>query len=130
MSFLKKKNWWQYLLANIITQGLFVVVIAYYLNIFKEDSWYKNLTYWILGGICLFVPALVMMLIFLIQTTCETAAKLNVPGKEIYNTPYSWILCIIIPVVGWTLFIVMYIYISIWTVVMLAKGEGEKYLKS
>lgn len=130
MSFLKKKNWWQYLLANIITQGLFVVVIAYYLNIFKEDRWYKNLTYWILGGICLFVPALVMMLIFLIQTTCETAAKLNVPGKEIYNTPYSWILCIIIPVVGWTLFIVMYIYISIWTVVMLAKGEGEKYLKS
>lgn len=130
MSFLKKKNWWQYLLANIITQGLFVVVIAYYLNIFKEDKWYRNLTYWILGGVCLLMPALVMLLVFLIQITCETAAKLNVPGKEIYNTPYSWILCVIIPVVGWALFIVMYIYISIWSIVMLAKGEGEKYIKS
>lgn len=129
MNFLKKKNWWQYLLANVITQGLFVVVIAYYLNIYKEDKWYRSLTCWILGGMCLFIPALVMLLVFLIQITCETAAKLNVPGKEIYNTPYSWILCVIIPVVGWSLFIVMYIYISVWPAVMLAKGEGEKYIK-
>ena len=38
----------------------------------------------------------------------ETAKKLNVPGDEIYMTPYSWILCIIIPIIGWILLLVMY----------------------
>lgn len=114
MSFLKKENWGLYLLFNLMTQGLFTFVIAYYLDVYEGDKWYKDIRYWLAGVICALFPALVMGLVFIIQSTCETAAKLNVPGKEIYNTPYSWILCAIIPVVGWTLLLVMYFYINIW----------------
>ena len=128
MKFLKKKNWPLFLILNIITQGIFTFVIAYYLGIYEEDKWYKNWRYWFSGAICMIVPAMIMFIVFILQSTCEVAAKLNVPGKEIYNTPYSWILCIIVPFVGWSLLIVMYLYINIWTVVMLAKGEGEKYI--
>jgi len=129
MSFLKKENWGLYLLLNLITQGVFTFVIAYYLDIYEGEKWYKDWRYWTFGVICALFPALVMAMVFIIQSTCEVAAKLNVPGKEIYNTPYSWILCIIIPVVGWALLLVMYFYINIWTIVMLAKGEGQKYIK-
>ncbi|MEI3499581.1 MAG: hypothetical protein V8Q71_03730 [Bacilli bacterium] len=41
--------------------------------------------------------------------------------------PYSWILCLVVPIVGWTLLIVMLIYIYVWPIVMIYKGEGEKY---
>ena len=60
----------------------------------------------------------------------QVALKLNVPGKELYATPYTWIICVIVPVIGWILLIVMFIYLLVWTVVMLYKGEGEKYIEN
>ena len=69
-----------------------------------------------------------MLEVFMIQMECSVAKKLNVPGEKIYNTPYTWILCMIVPIIGWTLLIVMAIYVYIWPIVMLKNGEGEKYL--
>ena len=59
----------------------------------------------------------------------EVAKKLNVPGSQIYALPYAWIICIIVPVVGWVLLIVMFIYLLVWPVVMLYRGEAEKYIE-
>ena len=129
MKLLKKQNWWLYLLLQICTFGLFTFVMAHHLKVYDEDAWYQNWRYWFFSGLCFVFPIFIVALVFAVQITCEVAAKLNVPVKEIYNTPYSWILCIIVPVVGWVLLIVMFIYIIIWTIAMLAKGNGEKYIE-
>lgn len=129
MSLLKKKNWWICLLLQIVSFGLFTFVLAHYLKVYDEDAWYQNWRYWFFAGICFVFPIFIVAIVFSIQITCEVAAKLSIPGEEIYNTPYSWILCIIIPVIGWSLLIVMYIYIMVWTIVMLAKGNGEKFIE-
>lgn len=129
MSLLKKQNWCICLILQIITCGLFTFVLAYHLKVYNEDAWYQNWRYWFFAGLCFVAPIVVVALVFTVQITCEVAAKLNVPGKEIYNTPYSWIVCIIVPVIGWVLLIVMHIYIILWSIVMLAKGSGEKYIE-
>ncbi len=128
MNRLKKRNWWVYLILTIITLGLYNLALAHYLNVYDEEAWYQDWTYWFFGGLCFVFPIIILALIFVVQITCQVAAKLNVPGSEIYNTPYSWVLCMIVPVVGWVLLIVMLLYILLWIVVMLAKGEGEKQL--
>lgn len=69
----------------------------------------------------------IVLTIFIIQITAQTAAVLRVPGKDLYLSPYIWILFIIIPVIGWIMFIVMILYINIWPTVMLYRGEGEKH---
>jgi len=66
-----------------------------------------------------------MIIIFQIQTLALSAAKLELKGKEIYLTPYIWILLIIIPIFGWLLLIVLALYLQIGVIVMLAKGKGE-----
>lgn len=128
MNRLKKRNWWVYLILTIITLGLYNLALAHYLNVYDEEAWYQDWTYWFFGGLCFVFPIIILALVFVVQITCQVAAKLNVPGSEIYNTPYSWVLCMIVPVVGWVLLIVMLLYILLWIVVMLAKGEGEKQL--
>ena len=69
-----------------------------------------------------------MIYVFYIQILCEVAYKLNVPGKEIFLTPYSWIICLIVPIIGWILLIVMFLYLEIWTIVMLYRGSGNKFI--
>ena len=69
-----------------------------------------------------------MVMILQIQLSCNVAAKLDVPGKEIYLSPYVWILCLVVPVIGWIMLMVMLLYIEIWTIVSLYKGNGEKYI--
>ena len=66
--------------------------------------------------------------IFTIQILAQTNAKLKTPGSEIYLSPYIWILCIIIPILGWIMLAVMLIYLSFWYIVMLYRGSGEKYI--
>jgi len=129
MNLLKKENWWICLLLQILTFGLFTFVLAHYLKVYNEDAWYQNWRYWFFAGICFIFPIMILLLVFIVQITCEVAAKLSVPGYEIYNTPYSWILCIIIPVVGWALLVVMSIYTMIWSIVMLAKGKGMEFIE-
>ena len=129
MDLLKKENWGICLFLNLITGGIFYFVIAYFIKCYNKDAWYKKWQYWVFGTLCLVFPVFIMLMIFMIQINCQVASKLNVPGEKIYNTPYTWIILFIIPVLGWTLLIIMSIYVFIWPNIKLAQGEGEKYLK-
>ena len=129
MVFLKKQNWFLALIMTLLTQGLFGVILGYFLKSFKKGAWYTKWQYWVFGAVCLIFPVFILALVLIIQITCDVADKLNVPGSKIYNSPYSWILCLIVPIVGWILLVVMYLYVNIWPVVMIYKGEGEKYAK-
>ena len=66
-----------------------------------------------------------MIAIFQVQILAQVNAKLKTPGSEIYLSPYIWILCLIIPVLGWIMLIVMYLYLEFWYLVMLYRGTGE-----
>ena len=128
MNLLEKKYGWFWLLLTFATGGASTFALAALTDSFDEKAWYMNWKYWIIGLLCLVYPFFIMLSIFNIQMACKIAAKLDVPGKEIYLSPYIWILCIIIPVIGWVLLIVMLLYIEIWTIVSLYKGNGEKYI--
>lgn len=128
MNLLKKRNWFICLLLNILTLGIFNLVLAGFLNLYSKDAWYKKWQYWFFGGLCLIFPIFILLLVLIVQMICEVADALNVPGSGLYNCPYTWIVCIIVPVVGWILLLVMLIYIMVWSIVMLYQGEGEKYL--
>lgn len=84
----------------------------------------------LLAGICSFAIMFVWICvaIFYIQILCQTSAKLEVPGHEFYLSPYIWILCLIIPFVGWVFLPVMLIYLNIANIIMLYRGKGEKFL--
>lgn len=129
MGLLKRENWLVCFLLNIVTQGLFMLVPAYYLGCMKKDAWYRKWQYWFFGALCLIFPVFVMFLIFLIQMAVQVAEKLDVPGKEIYTSPYVWILCMIVPILGWALFLVLLIYVEIWPMVKLSQGAAEKYVE-
>ena len=127
MDFLQKKNWFLSLIMMVLTQGLFSMILAYFLKVYEKERWYTKWQYWVVSGLFLFFPIFIVLAVFIVQISCQVAAKLNVPGERVYNTPYSWILCLVVPIVGWTLLIVMLIYIYVWPIVMIYKGEGEKY---
>ena len=129
MQILKKENWWIWLLLFIFSSGTSNIVLAAMLNLFDKEAWYANWKNWLIGACCLFVPVMIMFGVFVIQLSCLAAAKLKVPGKEIYLSPSIWILLMIVPFIGWALFVVMMMYVLIWTIVMLYRGEGEKYIK-
>lgn len=128
MSLLKKNNWWIWLLSILISSGTSIVVLAALLDCFDKNSWYAKPKNWVIGAVCLIFPVFIMISIFLIQMLCEVASKLNVPGKELYLSPFVWILFLIIPIFGWIFLAVMPSYLMIWSLVMLYKGEGEKYI--
>lgn len=79
-------------------------------------------------SILLFIYMLVslVLLIFQIQILAQVNAKLQTPGSEIYLSPYVWILGLIIPIIGWIMLLVMYVYLQIWYLVMLYRnGESQ-----
>ena len=116
MKTLKKENAIIYLFLNILTFGLYTFYIAYKLDLYDKDAWYSRWYYWVSSFILGIIPGLVMFLVFSIKMGCLVSEKLNVPGKEIYTLPYSWIICLIVPILGWTLFVILYIYVHIWYV--------------
>ncbi len=128
MKILKKENWWIWLLLFIFGGRSSNLLLGALLDVYDKEAWYAKWHYWLLGFSCFFLPFFIMIIIFIIQITCMVASKLNVPGKEIYLSPYIWILTIIIPIIGWIFFIVMVLYVSIWPIVMLYRGEGEQYI--
>lgn len=128
MDLLKRENWFLCLFLNFITGGLSSFFLAIFIGCYDENAWYAKWQYWVFGGLCFIFPAIIMFFVFLIQIECSVASKLEVSGSDIYNTPYSWILCIIVPVVGWILLVVMIIYLFIWTHIKLKQGYGEKYI--
>lgn len=128
MSLLKKENWIVCLILNLITQGFFTFILAYFLGIYEKEAWYKKWQYWVFGSLCLIFPAFIMLLVFTVQITVKVASKLDVPGKEIYDNPYTWVICLIAPIVGWIVLFVMVLYLELFTIVSLYKGNGEKYI--
>lgn len=114
MSKLKKKNIWLYVVLNVVTLGLFTFYIAYKLDLYDKNAWYHRWYYWVLGFMMGIFPGLIMFLIFSIKTGCLVSAELKVPGEEIYLLPYSWIVSLIVPILGWTLFIILYVYVHFW----------------
>lgn len=128
MKILKQENWWIWLLLFFFSGGTSTIVLGALLDVYNKDAWYAKWYYWVLGLICFIFPFYIMMIVFMLTISTKVAAKLNVPGSEIYLSPYVWILCLIIPFIGWALLVVMYLYITIWTIVMLYRGNGEQYI--
>ena len=116
MKTLKKDVWPIYLILNVLTLGLFTFYIAYKLDLYDKEAWYSRWYYWVLGFVLGIIPGLVMLLVFSIKIACLVSEKLNVPGKELYTLPDTWLVCAIFPVLGWVLFIILYIYVHIWYV--------------
>lgn len=129
MDILKKENYWIWVLLLLFSGGSSNLVLGALLNVFDKNAWYAKPRNWILGLVCLIIPFFIMIMIFYIEIISKANAKLGTPGKEIYLSPYIWILYLIVPIIGWIIFIVQFTYLSIWPVVMLYKGNGEIYGK-
>lgn len=128
MKILKQENWWIWLLLFFFSGGTSTIVLGALLDVYDKNAWYAKWYYWVLGFVCFIFPFYIMMTVFMITITTKVSAKLDVPGSELYLSPYVWILCLIIPFIGWTLLFIMYLYITIWNIVMLYRSSGEKYI--
>ncbi len=127
MKILKKENWWIWLLLTLFSSGSSTLVLGALLDVYRKNAWYRKWYYWVLGIPFIF-PLLIMIFIFYLEIMCKTAAKLEVSGKEIYLSPYTWIICVIIPIIGWIVAIIMSIYIQVDIIYRLYIGNGEKYI--
>ncbi len=127
---LKKQNWWVWLILWIVSGGGHAVFLSILLDNYDEEAWYAQKKNWILGLVCLLIPFGIMLFVFLIDMLIQAAAKLEVPGKEWYLSPFVWIACLIVPIFGWIAFVIAFLYLEIATLVALAHGKGEKYLEN
>ena len=128
MTLLKRNYWWFWLLLNIVTGSISNLFLGKLLNVYEKDAWYTKWYYWVLGIIFGFLPALIMLLVLIIEVTIKICVKLEVPGSDLYTLPYPWIICFIIPIVGWALFVILLVYTNLWYAIKLFKGKGEKYI--
>ena len=128
MKLLKKENWFMWLIINMASYGFGTIALAVILDCFEEDAWYMKWYYWFLAFCFFFFPFFIMLLVFIVTMTCKVAAKLALPGKEIYLTPYIWLLLMIIPFIGWLGLIFLSFYLEIGILVCLARGKAEKYI--
>ena len=126
MGLLKKENWIINLIMSIFTLGGYIVIPAYLLKLYKKDKWYSNPKYWLCGAIMLFFPIMVMLIVLTIQMTVKVALYSKIEGENIYGNVYVWIVLLIIPVVGWILFIVMYFYLQFFIILKIKEGALEK----
>ncbi|MBS7021123.1 MAG: hypothetical protein KH135_04580 [Firmicutes bacterium] len=129
---LKRDKWWFWGLILLFGQGtVYTLILALSLdNIIEKDAWYTKWEYWVLGMICCFFPAMIMFLVFQIQLLINCAKKLELPGDDLYATPYVWLLCLIVPIIGWILLIVMMLYLEIFTIVAISNGKAEKFIEN
>lgn len=130
MKILKQENWWVWLLLFLFSGGCSPIVLGALLDVYDKKAWYAKWQYWVIGLLLCVFPAMIMLYVFYIQILCEAAAKLGVSGKEIYLSPYVWIILLIFPIFGWIFFFVMFIYLEVMCIVMLHRGAGEKYVES
>ncbi len=130
MDLLKKENWWLWLLIEIFGQGIGIFILAALLKVYKKNAWYSKWYYWLIGVLCCFFPAVIMILVLSIQLTVECAKKLDVAGSEVYALPYVWIVGLIVPILGWIFLAVMNIYLTIFIIVAIYKGKAERFIHS
>lgn len=129
MEIIKKENWWIWVLLLLFSNGTSNIVLGALLSVYDKKAWYAKPKNWIIGFLCFVFPFFIMIGVFEIQIMCQVNAKLNTPGSEIYLSPYIWLSLIIVPIIGWILLIVLILYLSIWPIVMLKRGNGEEYIK-
>ena len=122
MKILKRENWWFWLFLQIVSQGSSLFVLGALLDIYDKKAWYAKWKNWVIAFviwlvICmimiisgkihiniasiistLLMPTMIMYIILDIQVMSQVAAKLNVPGKEIY---LSSRLCFSTPINCW-----------------------------
>ena len=127
MKLLKKENWWIWLLLFIFSEATSTIVLGAMLDVFDKKAWYTKWYIWIIGLIFM-LPISVMIVVFNLEITSKTAAKLEVKGADYYLSPYIWIILLIIPILGWLAFISLILYLNIAILVKLYKGSGEKYI--
>ncbi len=127
---LKRHFWWFWLLLTIITGGISTLFLGYLLKVYEKDAWYTKWYYWVLGILLAFLPASIMLMVLIIEITVKVDAKLDVPGKEIYGLPYPWLVGAIIPIIGWTFLVILFIYVNLMYVIRLLQGKGEKYINT
>lgn len=128
MNILKKENWWIWLLLMLFSNGTSTLVLGALLDVYDKNAWYTKWYYWVIGLLFIF-PFFIMIYIFQIEILCKTCAKLEVPGKELYLSPYLWLLGVIIPFLGWGMLGVANLYLIIYSLISLHQGKGEQYIK-
>lgn len=128
MDLLKRENWWIWLIINVFGQGVGIYILAAFVKAYDKDAWYAKWQYWLIGALCCFFPVAIMFAIFTIQIAVQTAKKLEVPGSEPHGAAYVWILCIIVPIFGWIALAIMQLYLHIYILVSLYRGNGEQYI--
>lgn len=111
------------LILNILTLGLYTFYIGSKLKVYEKNAWYKKWYIWFLGFFLGIIPGMIMFLIFYIKVGCLVSGKLHVPLSHYYAYPYVWILCVIVPIIGWSLFIVLNIYVHTWYSAYLKRGD-------
>lgn len=127
MSLLKKENAWCYVLITLLSCGVFTFALASDMHLYEEDAWYKKWYTWFLGVLFLIFPAIIMLIVLNIKMQIEICKKLGVKGEKYYGYPYLWILCLIVPILGWSCFLVMLFHIYFYPAVMISQGFGEQY---
>lgn len=115
-------------MLTLFSQGSSTFVLGALLDVYKKDAWYTKWQYWLIGALCFFFPVAIMISVFSVQILCLTAAKLEIPGKEIYLSPYIWIIGVIIPIIGWICLAAGLIYLEVYILIALYKGNAEKYI--
>ncbi len=128
MSLLKREYTWVWVLAFLSTFGLASPILGSMMHVYSKDAWYAKKNNWIIASICFLYPVLVMGLVFVVESLSLIAEALEVPGREIYKNPYSYLLCMIIPVFGWIFLIVMILYMMIEILIQFGKGRAETYM--
>lgn len=128
MDILDRRNSFVWFLLFVVSYGLSNFYIASKLDVYDKDAWYTKPVYWLLGAI-IFIPALIMLVVFYIQIICKIGKCLDIPGSKFYCDPYIWCLMLIIPFIGWAFLITFVIYLLISILISLAIGKGEKYIK-
>ena len=116
-----KKNIIISLLMMIFIPIIPVIAISSEMNLLDKDAWYYKWQYWFFATVCFLLPVIVLVIIFLIEQLVKIASKLKIAGSDLYITPYFWILCVVIPVIGWILLLVTYIYLILNVTIELNK---------
>lgn len=129
---LKRDKWWFWLILLLVGEtGIFSIVLALTLgDVFSKDAWYAKWYYWLIGVLCCFFPAVIMFAVFEFQILTIVSKKLEVPGSEIYACPYTWMICLIVPILGWVILATMILYLNIFAIVALYRGKGEKFIEN
>ncbi len=123
----KNKNDLFKLLAILITLTIILLLTFYSTQIteliYESTNIFVTLTLFIASLYSSII--LIAAIIAFINVSTKVAAKLNVKGSELYLSTYIWIVSLIIPILGWAVFVLMFLYVILAPIYMIYKGQGE-----